>query len=218
MSTTKVKRQLPTLAELHHDMQTAFKNDKLNLLLNQPPLDKWIQNNPFYTIKNDQGKEVAARYIPIGRIELLMTQIFQNWWVEVINYSLLANAVAVHVRLHYVDPITGDWKATDGLGAKSLQVDRGVAASNLSAIKQEAVQMALPSAKSYAIKDAAEHLGALFGRDLNRKESLRFSSKYEDHPVEEKSDNGKSESTLSAYNRTWEAFNKPKTEEEDFQL
>jgi hypothetical protein len=29
--------------------------------------------------------------------------------------------------------------------------------------------MALPMAKSYAIKDACDHFGKLFGRDLNRK-------------------------------------------------
>ncbi len=40
--------------------------------------------------------------------------------------------------------------------------------------------MALPSAKSYAIKDAADHLGSLFGRDLNRKDAPAFSPTYSD--------------------------------------
>jgi hypothetical protein len=34
--------------------------------------------------------------------------------------------------------------------------------------------MALPMAKSYAIKDACDHFGKLFGRDLNRKETMGF--------------------------------------------
>ena len=35
-------------------------------------------------------------------------------------------------------------------------------------IKSAGVQMALPAAKSYAIKDAVEHIGAIFGRNVNR--------------------------------------------------
>jgi hypothetical protein len=34
--------------------------------------------------------------------------------------------------------------------------------------------MVLPMAKSYAIKDACDQFGKLFGRDLNRKETMGF--------------------------------------------
>ena len=34
--------------------------------------------------------------------------------------------------------------------------------------------MAFPMAKSYALKDAAEHIGVLFGRDLNRKDTMQL--------------------------------------------
>jgi hypothetical protein len=34
--------------------------------------------------------------------------------------------------------------------------------------------MALPIAESYAIKDASEKIGKLFGRDLNRKDTMGF--------------------------------------------
>jgi hypothetical protein len=36
----------------------------------------------------------------------------------------------------------------------------------------------LPSAKSFAVKDACEHLGRLFGKDLNRESSLEFVPKF----------------------------------------
>jgi hypothetical protein len=45
--------------------------------------------------------------------------------------------------------------------------------------------MALPSAKSYAIKDAAEHFGAIFGRDLNRKDIIQFSGAHTKEEVVE---------------------------------
>jgi hypothetical protein len=36
----------------------------------------------------------------------------------------------------------------------------------------------LPAAESYAIKDAAEKLGILFGKNLNRKDTIAFSGAY----------------------------------------
>lgn len=42
--------------------------------------------------------------------------------------------------------------------------------------------MALPGAESYAIKDAAEKIGRVFGKDLNRKELMAYenlSGRYE---------------------------------------
>ena len=38
--------------------------------------------------------------------------------------------------------------------------------------------MALPIAKVAAIKDAADELGALFGRDLNRKDVVQFAGAF----------------------------------------
>lgn len=38
--------------------------------------------------------------------------------------------------------------------------------------KADGVQKALPAAKAYAIKDAAEEFGKIFGRDLNRKDTF----------------------------------------------
>ena len=172
-------RQLPQLAELHHDINSAFKNDELNLLLNQPPHDKWIKQHPLAKVKNDKGQEVPSRYISIDKIEFLLTRIFQHWQVEVKEVGVMFNSVYCVVRLWIKDPTNGEWRYHDGVGAKSVQVDKGQSAANLAAIKDAAVMMALPSAKSFAIKDAAEHLGALFGRDLNRREIVMFSGSYE---------------------------------------
>lgn len=177
---TAQKRQLPQLVDLHHDVQTAFKNDKLNLLLNQPPHVDWQKKHPTAKVKNDKGEEVASRYIPIDKIEFLLTYIFQEWRVEVLREGVMFNSVYVTIRLHYKNPVTGEWQYHDGVGAKDLQLDKGAKASDLTQIKPAAVMMALPSAKSYAIKDAAEHLGSLFGRDLNRRDTIQFAGTYEE--------------------------------------
>lgn len=161
--------KLPKLEDLHHDIEQAFKSDSLNYLLNQQPPAKWVSVNKY------AGN---SSYLPIEKVEFLLTRIFQEWRAEVINYSELFNSVSCHVRLHYKNPVTGEWSYHDGLGAVGIQTEAGKPASDMSSIKQDAVMKALPAAKSYAIKDAAEHLGKLFGRDLNRKDVIEFSGAY----------------------------------------
>lgn len=169
METLPKKAALPSLQDLHHDVNEAYKNDELNLLLNQQPIVKWVKEHPFAK---------GVKYIPIDKIEYMLTRIFQQWRVEVIDYKQMFNSVSCHIRLHYKNPITGQWEYHDGLGAVGVQVNKGEDASNLNAIKQDAVMKALPAAKSYAIKDAADHLGVLFGRDLNRKDTIAFEGAY----------------------------------------
>src|SRR6188768_471480 len=165
----KPAKVLPKLEELHYDLEKAYKNDELSLLLNQPVPAKWVRDHPFAK---------GVQYLPIEKVEYLLKRIFQDYRVEVISREQLFNAIAVHVRLHYRNPVSGEWSFHDGLGAMSIQVDKGAAASDLSAIKHDAVMKALPAAESYAIKDAAEKLGAIFGANLNRKDVLEFTPSY----------------------------------------
>lgn len=164
-------RKLPTLQELNQDIEVAFKNDAFNTLLNQKPPQSWLKKHPFI----NGGKH---EYLPIERIELMLTQIFQQWSVRVNSFNPLFNAVAVHVTLRVNNPLTGEWIEQDGLGAAPIQTNAGASAADLSQIKNDAVMKALPTAESYAIKDAAEKLGKLFGKDLNRKDELAFEAKY----------------------------------------
>lgn len=174
-------RKLPVLTDLVGDEIDVFKNDQLNLLLNQQPPAGWLKKHPFINSTeeiNGQKVKVPHEYLTIQRVETLLTAIFQEWKVEVIDYKQVFNSVTCHIRLHYKSPLDGLWKFHDGLGAVGVQTDKGAAASDLNAIKSDAVMKALPAAKSYAIKDAAEHLGKLFGRDLTRKDEIVFQPKY----------------------------------------
>jgi len=167
---------LPKIQDLHHDLAEAFKTDQLNLLLNQQPKKEWVKEHPF--AKN-------VKYIPIDKVEFLLTKIFGEWRAEILAEGQMFNSVYVKVRLHYKNPIDGVWSFHDGLGAVGVQTDKGASASDLSAIKQDAIMKALPAAESYAIKDAAEKLGTLFGKDLNRKDTLGFEASYKEIPVDE---------------------------------
>jgi hypothetical protein len=55
-----------------------------------------------------------------------------------------------------------------------LQTDKGAGATDFNALKAGAVMMAAPAAETFAIKDAADKLGKLFGKDLNRKVDIIY--------------------------------------------
>lgn len=164
---TNTSRPLPKLKDLHRSPEEAFKNDELKLLLNQPPHADWIKKNKY--AKN-------AEYLPIDKTEFLLDYIFQEWRVEILKVEAIFNAVLALVRLHYKNPVTGEWSYHDGGAAKTLQTmsESGPLKLDLSNVNQAACEMAVPIAISTAIKDAADHLGKLFGRDLNRKDTIPF--------------------------------------------
>lgn len=165
MANVTEKTQLVKLEDLFEDRGLAMKQNELNILLNAEPKQAWIKDHPF--VNN-------LRYIPIERIEWLLTMIFQKWRVEVKDVKQIANSVVATVRLHVFNPITGEWDYNDGVGASPLQVDKNAGAIDWNAIKSGSVQMSAPSAETYAIKDAAEKFGRVFGKDLNRKDIVSY--------------------------------------------
>jgi hypothetical protein len=162
------KRNLPTLQELiDGDIVLKAEQSKLNLLLNQDPPASWIKEHPFAK---------GVKYIPIGRIEYLLTRLFIKWHPEVKGIQVVANSVAVTIRLHYQNIENNEWSWVDGVGAAPIQTEKGEKAMEQTAIRNDAVMKALPAAKSFAIKDAADHIGKIFGRDLNRKDEIIYDS------------------------------------------
>jgi hypothetical protein len=158
---------LPSLIDLYNEeeIEGLDKYQDLNILLNQKPKPEWIKTHPFVK---------SLKYIPIGRLEYLMTRIFIKWWVEIKTQQLIANSVVLTVRVHYQCPITGEWNCQDGIGAVPLQTDEGAGAIDFNKMKSAAVMIAAPAAKTFAIKDAIEQIGKIFGRDLNRKDEISY--------------------------------------------
>src|ERR1035437_5881903 len=90
---TKQKNKLPVLKDLYEgDLPLKNEQNKLNVLLNQPPAPAWVKNHPFAK---------GVKYIPIERIEYLLTRLFIKWKVEVKTIQTIANSCVVTVRLHY---------------------------------------------------------------------------------------------------------------------
>lgn len=160
------KRKLPVLKDLYSGTLELKKGQNdINILLNQPPNPTWIKKHPI--AKN-------VKYIPIERIEYLLTRLFIKWRTEVKEVKLIANSICVTIRLHYQNIENDEWSWQDGIGAAPLQTDKGAGAIEFDKIKDSAVMIAAPAAESYAFKDAAEKIGKLFGKDLNRKDEIIY--------------------------------------------
>ena len=158
-------RKLPTLNELYADKDKVVKQNELNIILNSEPKVDWLKTHPI-TKKN---------YMPIERLEYLLTAIFGTWNIEVKEVKLIANSVVVTVRLFVKNPITGETEYQDGVGAAPIQIKReGKTAIDFENMQTNAIQIGAPAAESYAFKDAAEKFGKLFGKDINRKDSVDY--------------------------------------------
>lgn len=161
------QRNLPSIKDLYNgDIELKQDVNALNILLNQKPADKWLKKHPI----------AGTLYLPIERIEWLLTKIFLEWKVEIREVQALANSCVVTIRLYYQDVLSNEMLWQDGVGAAPLQTEKGAGAADASKLKNNAVMLAAPAAESYAVKDAAEKIGRLFGKDLNRADQIMYES------------------------------------------
>lgn len=169
METNKSLSLIEEIIGSHFDAELVSKYGKMNRLLQSEPKQEWVKEHPFAK---------GVKYIPIERIENMLRQLYGIFEVKVNDYKIIANSIAVHITLTVTDPITGNKINQDGLGAMPIQLDANSNPTDFTKIKSNAIMLALPSAESYALKDAAEKLGKLFGSDLNRKEQVVFQNIY----------------------------------------
>ncbi|HUT44555.1 MAG TPA: hypothetical protein VMW95_09475, partial [Desulfobacterales bacterium] len=107
---------LPKLKDLIEGVELKANQNDLNILLNAEPNPKWIKAHPYVK---------GVKYIPIERIEWLLTRIFIRWNLEIKSTQLLGNSVLVTIRLWYQDRLSDQLLWQDGIGACPLQTDQG---------------------------------------------------------------------------------------------
>lgn len=161
----KTEIKLPTLQELFDDTEIAGKVEGLNAILNAPPPDKWVKDHPY--IK-------GHKYLPIDKVEYLLRKIFKRYKIEITGQGTAFNGVWVTVRVSYYNPVTGEFDSQEGIGAVQLQTAKGTSPADLSNINNGAISMAFPMAKTFAIKDACQLIGNIFGANLDRKDTIEF--------------------------------------------
>ena len=159
-----------TIAEIHALANDDNKLTKLEYyleLINRPPPKEWIAKHQFIS---------GHQYLPIDKVEYLLKAIFKLYKIEVLSKSVMLDSVEVTVRVHYFHPVLKEWLFSDGVGAWELQTNKGTGKLKLdnSNLGKSAVTMALPIAKSEAIKDACDLIGDVFGGNLTRKNTIAY--------------------------------------------
>ena len=167
MTETKLPVKLNPATIKWNDLESMELNLKGKLvlrtqMLNRTPPKEWVKKYGEY------------EDLPVDKVEYLLTAFFGSWRVEIKSAFQIANSICVTVRLYYLNPDTEEYDWQDGAGAWPMQVDKGANPMDSSKIKSNSVKLALPAAESEAEKDAADKIGKLFGRDLNRKDTLDY--------------------------------------------
>jgi len=134
-------------------------NNYASLLNEEPPEDK---------IKAKNG----VRYLPISFIENKLDEIFGAacWSYEMTGVQMIVNEVTCVVNLKVWHPLLKDWVIRSGTAAVPIQQDAGALITDIGAKKKNALEKNIPTVKSIALKNAAQSLGKIFGRDLARKQ------------------------------------------------
>jgi len=174
MSTEIQPYKAPTLAELISDKDMAFAQDDLNIILNTPVPEKWLKKHPYVNIKIN-GQSTALPYLPVKRVKYLLKRIYGKYEWEVKECKQVLNAMVVIGKLTVTNPVTGEKESQDGIGAAAIQMDAGATQGDLSAIKTNAIQIGAPAAESYALKNAAEKFGDIFGGNIYDIDSTSYS-------------------------------------------
>lgn len=138
-----------------------------------------LEPNPAEIDKTPDGK---ANSIPISFIEMTLDEYFFGLWdTENFKYTTIANEVCGSIELTVLNPVTGTKIKRVGAAAIQIMVDKrpdGVNASQWANDprnkKPNALDMGFPKLKSECVKNAAQSLGKLFGRDINRKKADQF--------------------------------------------
>lgn len=145
--------------------------------LHQDPSKEGIESTP----------DRKASTLVISHIEMSLDELFFGQWLtRNFQWSAIANEVQGSIELVVIHPVTGREITRIGAASIIIQVDRvpedlkndaqarNEWALNPSNKKPNALDLAFPKLKAECLKNAAQSLGRVFGRDLNRRNSDRY--------------------------------------------
>jgi len=107
-------------------------------------------------------------YLPITAVERLLDGLFDGWTPEILREGSVVNGFYVVVRLKAKIPQSDKYLVADGIGFAEFQTSKGESPTDFTKLMPSAGVLAIPRAKTEAIKNAAKSFGNLFGRNLAR--------------------------------------------------
>jgi len=169
----ETKHIIPKLSDIIDEKPLSESENNLMVILNQPPKKEWLKEHPTAKVQNRSGEWIPLVYLPIERIEWLLAYIYGGYQTEVRSVQELAQSIVITVRVTVRNPVTDKEEYQDGVGAYIVGKDPAGA------------QLAAPAAKTYAIKDACEQWGRIFGKDLNRAETMDYNALLKSNVVDD---------------------------------
>lgn len=128
-----------------------------------------------------------AQTVVISHIEMTLDELFFGQWSTMnFTWSQISNEVQGSLELRCIHPVSGNVISRVGAASIVIMVDKvpdeikdDPRARNIWAISNEnkkpnALDLAFPKLKAECLKNAAQSLGKIFGRDMNRKTKDTF--------------------------------------------
>ncbi len=130
-----------------------------------------------------------ANTLPISFVEMTLDEVFMGLWgTRDFRWSAITNEVQGTLELYYTHPVTGQEVTRIGAASIVITVDsisqeerdkmskqaRNLYALNPENKKPNALDLGFPKLKAECLKNAAQSIGKLFGRDINRKKKDSF--------------------------------------------
>lgn len=137
----------------------------------------------------DKTPDGKANTLPISFVEMTLDELFLGQWgTENFKWSAITNEVQGALELVLTHPITGKEMRRTGAASIVITVDsistdekdkmskqaRNLYALNPENKKPNALDLGFPKLKAECVKNAAQSLGKVFGRDINRKKTDVF--------------------------------------------
>jgi len=130
---------------IFYKTSNPIPTNQLETVLSWSPKQEWVEK-----LEELNG----YRYIPIDKIEWLLTRLFTKYSLKITHVVSDDKRCIVAVELSYL--IGDTWHIRAGVGCCDVS-------------GQHTSATAFPTAKSIAVRDAAEMIGNIFGANLNRK-------------------------------------------------
>lgn len=165
--------------------EVVQKQSANELLKIQKFVSSLNNSDPISGVENTPDNK--AKTLTISHVEMTLDEYFFGLWsTENFKWSVIQNEVVGSLDLIVVHPMNGMFIRRTGAASIIIQVDKvpdeiknNSKARNIHALSPEnkkpnALDMGFPKLKAECLKNAAQSLGKIFGRDLNRKQKDTF--------------------------------------------
>lgn len=117
-----------------------------------------------------------ARTLPISFVQMTLDELFLGLWEShSFTYSQIFNEVVGSIVLEVTHPITGCKIRRTGAASVIIMQDKDAQIAEFNMTKKKnALDLAFPKLRAECEKSAAQTLGKIFGRDINRKKVDTF--------------------------------------------